>query len=150
MKRLIVSTLAAGLVAIVGCETRSTPGGPGASRPDNRSITGAPKRDTFDIKVPTGTTRIKQGEQKEVDITVERGAELKQDVTVECTKDATGLTVTPAKHTIKASDADTKVRLTIAAAKDAAIGKDKVTVKASSESGAPTSKDFEVEVVGAK
>jgi uncharacterized membrane protein len=134
------------LVASCGCN-KSEPGGPGARSTANKTITGAPKNETFRISAPATSTSIKQGEKKEVDLTVERSKDLRQDVTLSFDAPK-GVKVTPSTYTVKASDSDTKVRVTVEATKDAPVGEADVHVTAKPETGAATTADFKINVKG--
>jgi hypothetical protein len=156
MARLWIGFAAVFCFAFVGCaESKSPPGGPGAkrvvtsARDQGAHATNVPvnKPATFKIEAP-GSATLKQGEQKKETITIDRGKELKEDITVKVATEAKGVTVTPAAHTIKASDADTKFDVTVVAAADAAIGKHDVDVSATTGEGPATSTKFTVEVKG--
>lgn len=147
--RNIYSILAVGILVISsGCGSKSEPGGPGAKAPHNQNpVTGTPKHETFKISVPSTATTLKQGEEKEVTIEVERSSDFKQDVTLTLKGDK-GVTVTPATAVVKASSSDTKVKAMVAAAADAPIGDATVHVLAKPETGDSTSADFKVNVKG--
>jgi flagellar basal body rod protein FlgF len=135
------------LVLCAGCN-ESEPGGPGAKTTYNRNpVTLTPKKETFRISAPTTTTILKQGEQKEVNVTVERSSDFKQDVTMTFKGDK-GVTVTPETDTVKASSSDTKVKVMIGADKDAPVGEATIHIIAKPESGDSTSADFTVNVKG--
>ena len=136
------------LMVCLGCN-QSEPGGPGARRTDNKNpVTGAPKNETFRISAPAMETSVKQGEEKEISISVDRSKDFKQDVTLTLKPDK-GITVTPSSTTVKAEDKDTKVKVKVAADKEAPIGEATVHVTAEPESGESTSADFKVNVKGA-
>src|SRR5205807_6204187 len=132
MRRLLVACLAVSLVSAWGCSNKSSSGGPGATHPDNKKITGGPKNETFTVKAPATTTSLKQDEQKEVKISVDRSKDLKQDIKVTLSANDKGIILTPSTHTVKASegDLDTSFNIGIKAAKDAKVGEYVVTVKA--------------------
>ena len=172
MKKLLVAGLMMSLSTLLGCGTRSEPGGPGASASatssstggttsrqsgyhgpgttePNRDIVGKPKNDTFDIKVPALATTIKQGESKEVAVTVERSKDFKEDVTLKATTQDKGLTVSPSTHTVKSTEADTQVKFTVSATKEATVGEHTITITGTPTTGAPTSIGLKVNVKGA-
>src|SRR5439155_16886639 len=91
-----------GLVALVGCNT-SPPGGSGGSRGTAGSGGGTSRSATFNIKAPTLSTSLRQGETKEVEITVDRGKDFHDDVSLKFDAPA-GLKVDPATTTVKAGD----------------------------------------------
>jgi uncharacterized membrane protein len=149
MKRACVVLLTSALTVFLGCSNKSEPGGPGARRTDNKSpITGAPKNETFRVSIPVVEPTVKQGEQKEVDVAIDRSKDFKQDVTLTFKADK-GITVTPATHTIKANDKDTTVKVKVAADKDAPVGDAVVHVTAKPETGDSTATEFKVSVKGA-
>jgi len=114
----------------------------------HRDILGKPKNDTFDLKAPSLATKVKQGESKQVTITVERSNDFKEDVTLKAMTSDKGLTISPSTAMVKASDANTDVKFTVTVTKEAAIGEHTITVTASPSKGAPTSVSFKVDVTG--
>jgi hypothetical protein len=148
MKRVLTVLALSVLCGSLGCNN-SEPGGPGARSPRNENpITGAPKNDTFKIEAPMMETGLKQGEQKEVELTVDRSKDFKQDVTLTFKSDK-GITVTPSSATVKASSKDTKVRVMVEVDKNAPIGEAKIHVTGKPETGDSTSAEFTVKVKGA-
>src|SRR5438105_8450063 len=133
MKKLLAGFLCTALAMSFGCnENKSTPGGPGASTP------GKAGRDTsFTINPPSTTTSIKQGDDKEVTIAINRGKDFKQDVKISLSTEQKGITVTPDPAELKASDKATELKFHVKADKDAAIGEHTITVKATPETGSP-------------
>ena len=147
MKKRCAILIVSAFVVALGCN-KSEPGGPGAKKADNKSVvTGAPKHETFRISAPATTTTLKQGEKKEIDVTVDRSSDFKQDVTLAFKGDS-GVTVTPSSATVKASDRDTKVKVTVAADKDASIGEATIHVTATPQTGESTQANFKVNVQG--
>jgi uncharacterized membrane protein len=102
-----------------------------------------PKDEEFSVTVPTSNT-VKQGANKTVTVSLNRGAYFKRDVRLEIQTE--GISVTPTNVLIKASESP-DVRLQIAVAKDAALGEYRVTVRATPEAGDPTATAFTVKVV---
>jgi uncharacterized membrane protein len=153
MKRLAAIVLAGSVILAFGCN-KSEPGGPGASGRSQgehtpKSMTGGAKGATFMLSAPSTTTHLKQGESTKVDVKVDRGSDLKEDITVTFKpENAKGITITPDSHTLKASDKDTKVEVTVTAAPDAAIGDDTIRVTGKAEEGPETHADFKVSVKG--
>jgi uncharacterized membrane protein len=147
MKKRCAILIVSAFVVTVGCN-QSEPGGPGAKKADNKNVvTGSPKNETFRISAPATTTTLKQGEKKEIDVTVDRSSDFKQDVTLAFKGDS-GVTVAPSSATVKASDKDTKVKVTVAAEKDAPIGEATIHVTARPQTGESTQADFKVNVKG--
>jgi uncharacterized membrane protein len=155
MKRLWV-VLGLGLALFVGCENKSTPGGPGATRSAtspsgsaSRSSTANPvagtPEHTFRLEAPALATSLKQGESKTIKISISRGKNFAQDVKLAFTGAPMGVKVTPAEHDLKASAND--VQVTIEAAKDAALGEHTITVTGTpTKEGAETSMTFKIDV----
>src|SRR5262249_4547441 len=131
MKKLLASVVAVGLAFAIGCENKSPPGGPGATG-DNKT---ADRAATFKINRPNSVP-LKQGEDKEIRIAVDRGKDMKEDVTL--TFDTPkGLHVKPDKITIRAADKEAAVK--VHADKDAALDKNTITAKATPAKGQATS-----------
>ena len=148
MKKACAVLIASALMVFSGCN-QSEPGGPGAKRADNKNpVTGAPKNETFRVSAPTMETTVNQGEEKEVEISVDRSKDFKQDVILTFKGDK-GVTVTPSSATVKASDKDTKVKVKVVAEKDAPVGEAVMYVTAKPEIGDSTSAEFKINVKGA-
>jgi len=96
----------------------------------------------FSITVPTSVT-LKQGASAAIDITLNRGAYFKRDVQLYINTD--GISVMPSYVVIKASD-KAEMKFQIAAARDAAIGEYRVSVKGIPETGDTASTVFTVKV----
>jgi hypothetical protein len=143
MKKLVGAFLCMALAVSFGCNNKSAPGGPGAGGTGK-----AARDDSFTFTVPSTTTTLKQGEAKDITIAVKRGKDFKQDVTLAATSEGKGVTVTPNPAELKASDSVTDLKFHVEAAKDAAIGEHKVTVKATPQTGSATEKTFNVKVTG--
>ncbi|SRR5579875_3695908 len=124
MKRIYVGLAAAALAAFLGCEgTKSTPGGAGVT---NRGTGGAKvpsvgKPDnSFTLSTPTLSTKLKQSESEVVKISIKRGKNFDQDVSLRFEGLPKGVSVEPASPTIKHGEDEAKV--TVKAADDAALG----------------------------
>ena len=101
----------------------------------------------FKIHVPTFDMKVKQGETQTITIKLRRGESFKQDVTLEIKlSTGEGITIDPDKVVVKASDKP-DVQLMITVPKDAALGKYKVSVTGTPETGEPTSVKFKVKVI---
>ena len=136
MKKLIAITIMLTMVlAAVSLATDSPKGGSVA------------KGEGFYISVPSFDTKVKQGETQAVDIKIERGESFKQDVKLEIKlSKGEGISVDPAKVTVKASDKpDAQIKITVP--KDAALGEYKVSVTGTPTTGEATSVEFKVKVV---
>ena len=128
---MIVMTLV--LATVSGCQSKSARGG------------GMTKDEGFKISVPALSTSVKQGRTQNVTVSLERGAYFKQDVTLQSETSA-GVSVDPTSVIIKAGDRP-DVQLKITAAQDAALGKYRVSVTGTPETGESTSAVFIVKVV---
>ena len=98
----------------------------------------------FTIASPTRTLLIRQGQTQNVPIALERGDYFKQDVKLQIDTTA-GLSVDPSSVTVKASDSP-DLQLSITAAPNAAIGDYRVSVRATPQTGEPTTAVFIVKV----
>jgi uncharacterized membrane protein len=134
MKKLCACLVAVGLLVFTGCNTSGTGGGP---------ETGG----TFTITGPSNTpeTRVKQGESKPVEISVNRKGGFKEDITFSAKlkeeDKAKGVTLSFEPETLKGSETN-KVTLHIKAADDAAVGEYTATVIAKPAKG--TSQNIDV------
>jgi uncharacterized membrane protein len=147
MKKTCAILIVSALAVTLGCN-QSEPGGPGARKADNKNVvTGSPKEETFRISAPATATTLKQGEKKEIAITVDRSSDFKQDVTLTFKGD-TGVTVTPSSANVKASDKDTKVKVMVAAEKDAPVGETTIHITAKPQTGDSTQAEFKINVKG--
>jgi uncharacterized membrane protein len=133
MKTAISLVLVLTLVTMYGCQSSSKQGG------------GAFKEEGFRIGVPTFTKDVKQGQTANVTVSVERGKYFRQDVKLQI-EASKGISVDPAKVTVKASDKP-DVQIRISADKDAAISEYRVSVMGTPETGESTSTEFSVRVV---
>ena len=88
---------------------------------------------------------VKQGEVQTVAVSLQRGESFKRDVKLEI-KASKGISVDPTNTLVKAS-AKPELQLRVTAAKDASIGEYHVYVKATPDTGEPTSVEFTVKVV---
>jgi len=80
--------------------------------------------DTFKVSVPSVT--LEQGEEKSETITISRGKNFTEDVSLKFEGMPAGVTVDPTAPVLKKSEKEVKV--TIKAAADAALGSSEVTV----------------------
>ena|SRR5438552_3660260 len=145
MRKLTAVLVCTALAVSFGCnQNKSAPGGPGAPGSTTR---GAGKADTFTVNPPSGTTDIKQGQSKEITISVNRGRDFKQNVKLTINTDAKGVMIKPETAELKASDTATSLKFTLEASKDAATGEHTVTVKATPETaGESTQSSFKINV----
>jgi uncharacterized membrane protein len=101
-----------------------------------------PLDEGFSITVPASST-LKQGASTTISISLNRGAYFKRDVHLYINTD--GINVTPSYVLIKASDR-AELKFQITAARDAAIGEYRVSVKGIPETGDKASTVFTVKV----
>lgn len=127
---------------LLGCQDESAPGGPGVT--DGKTVA---EDETFVVQVPSTSVDIKQGEDQEITVTIDRGENFKQMVTLEFTAPA-GLTVTP--KTIEIQPAETEAKVTVAADASATAGDSTITVNATPETGAAVSHEIKVSVNAAE
>jgi uncharacterized membrane protein len=105
----------------------------GVSTPDN----------AFELKLP-GSTGINQGETKTVTVSISRGKNFDQDVKLDFSGAPTGVKVTSANSSLKASEKS--VDVTIAAAADASLGEHTIKVTGTPGTGSGTSGEFKINI----
>ena len=135
MRRLFMAAAVLIAAGLIGCN-QSPPGG--------KTSKDTPRKATFDIKAPPLSTTIKQGDTQTVKLTLDRGKDFKEDVTLSVDAPE-GLKVELDPKTVKASDSET-VTAKVSAAKDAAVGDHTVKVTGKPQTGDSTSVDFKVKV----
>ncbi|MFB3894217.1 MAG: hypothetical protein ACE15C_19605 [Phycisphaerae bacterium] len=131
MRTVVATVLAFGLVGAYGC-TSPQGGGPGTD-------------EGFKIAVPLLPTSIKQGEVKDVSVSLQRGKYFKQDVKVDISA-SKGISVAPSEVTVKAEDKP-QVPFRVTVPKDAALGEYLIYMKGTPQTGQPTSMNMKVKVV---
>jgi len=164
MRTLLAGLLGVSLVAFLGCETKSPPGGPGvrpssATTPPSTPRAAANDRTapqsekpevverstTFRLETPATSTSLKQGEKKEVEIKISRGTNFKENVGLKFTAGAnSGLKVDNPPTELKAGE--NNVRVLIEATKEAALGDHEITVTGTPQTGSPVSVPIKVTV----
>lgn len=143
MNRIVCSGLVVGVLAVVGCENKSPPGGPGAVKPDGTKPTVGTPENSFRVSV--GGMDLKQGESKTVPVSVVRGTSFDQDIKLSVPNPPQGVTVKFDDNVLKASAKE--VHMTIDASADAALGEHKLTLQATpAREGPPTSAEFKIEI----
>jgi uncharacterized membrane protein len=141
MNKLYAGLLGTALLAGVGCHPGTT-GGPGV--PGGKSPMVGMAENTFKLDTPNLSTKVKQGETKEVTIGIDRGKNFDQDVTLKFEGLPKGVTIEPATVTIKHGDKDAKV--TVHAADDAALGESTITADGKPANGNTASNTFKLTV----
>jgi len=102
-------------------------------------------KETFSLKTPTLATSLKQGETKTADISISRGSDFKEDVSLRFSAVPEGITLDPMTPTLKASEDDVKIKVT--AADNAALGDFRIKVIGHPNGGgADADNDFKVTV----
>lgn len=144
MKRILAGCAVAILAACVGCDNKSSSGGPGVSKSDSGRNIISQADDTFSLSVPTLSTSIKQGETKKVTISIKRGKNFAEDVHLKFENVPKGVTFDPASPMIKSSEKEQEI--TIKAADDAAIGDFNVKVAGHPAKGPPAANEFKLKV----
>jgi uncharacterized membrane protein len=156
MKPYAIAALSGLSIALIGCTQESGPGGPGVSNvprstnpanPERSATTTnanvANKADTFTLHVPEINTNVDQGKKEDVTISISRGKQFNQPVKLQF-KAPAGLTVTPSDAVIAGNES--KVKVSVEAAKNAAAGKTNIQVIAVPESGETVSLQLPVQV----
>jgi hypothetical protein len=143
MKNMIFTALFAALIALTGCN-QGTSGGPGAAGPASGQATVGQSEETFSLDVPMLSTKLNQGETVAVSIGIKRGRNMDGDVTLKFEGLPEGVTIKPAKPSIKREDTETK--LTLSAADDASLGDFTVKVMGHPTKGADASNLLKITV----
>jgi uncharacterized membrane protein len=113
MKSLFAGLMVTAVVVLTGCN-QDTPGGPGPTpRTANKPVFGQAD-DAFSLGVPKLSTKLKQGETKDVAISVARGKNFGEDVTLKFTGVPKGVTLDPASPVIRHGDKEAKITLKVA------------------------------------
>ena len=161
------------LAASFGCEG-GTSGGPGATPPPTvNSTTGADRdtrstdpnstnstathanssapnatitqpADSFSMNVPNLATSLKQGETKQVSISLRRGEGFTQNVSLSFAGLPTGVMIDPATVNVKADEAEAK--FSVVAAETAALGDATITVTGHPETGKDSTNTFKISI----
>jgi uncharacterized membrane protein len=130
------------LASCLGCGPSGTPGGPGANGKTNNQLGTA--EETFEIEVPLTGATLKQGESKKVSLSLDRGKNFDEDVTLKFDNVPKGVSIDPATPKIAKGDKETTV--TLKAAEDAAIGDFTVNVSGEPTKGKKATKTLKVTV----
>jgi uncharacterized membrane protein len=125
MKKLLTSAVVLSVLALTGCHASNTGGG-------------GPAGGTFKLKGPTGVTAttVKHGGTKDVEITLDKGKDFKEAVTLtaEVEPKDKGVTAEVAPKTVKAGDPN-KATVKVTAKETAADGDYTVTVTGKPDKG---------------
>jgi hypothetical protein len=142
MKSTGVALAALVMIVMVGCN-KGTEGGPGATKPGNKPIVGQPE-EAFSLTVPMTSTKIKQGESKEITIGIKRGKNFDQDVTLKFEGEHKGVAFEPAGPVLKHGETESKIMAK--AADDAAVGDFTVKVIGHPATGVDATNDLKITV----
>lgn len=141
MKRSFAGFLVLGLAAFMGCD-KGTQGGHVATDASARTPVYGQADDTFNLSVPHLATSLKQGETKAVSVSIKRGKNFDEDVTLKFADLPQGVAIDPASPDIK--HGDTEAKLTIKAADDASLGDFTIKVTGHPTKGADASNEFKL------
>jgi hypothetical protein len=141
LRRLAAGAVALSVLVFAGCDKRGGAGGPGATAPDNKPMYGQ-SDNTFNLT--TGSMSVQQGESEKSAITIKRGTNFNQDVTVAFSELPKGVTVDSASHVIK--NGESEVQFTLAAAEDTAPGDYTVKITGHPATGGDATNEFKVSV----
>lgn len=146
MKSSLTVLLVLALVSLTGCD-KGTPGGPGAGSDQKKPLYGEADN-TFDLSVPSNlplnSTTVKQGETAKVVISLKRGKNFDQDVTLKFNELPKGVTIDPAAPIIK--HGETEAKLMVKVADDAATGDFTIKVTGHPSNGPDAEHDFKLAV----
>jgi len=143
MKSFLSLVTAGAVVVFAGCNQQGTSGGPGATKEKTQSTVGQTEN-TFSLSVPTLATPVKQGETKEVKISVRRGKDFTQKVTLSFEDLPKGLTIEPAK--VEVAEGSDEAKISVKADENAAIGDFKVKVIGHPASGPDATNEMKLKV----
>ncbi len=136
------------LLAFTGCNTKSTPGGPGATDQGGKKPLYGEADNTFNLSVPSNmpfmSTTLKQGGTTTVVISIKRGKQFDEDVTLKFDGLPTGVVLDPTSAVIKRDQ--TEANLTLKGADDASLGDFTVKVTGHPTKGTNASSEFKITV----
>lgn len=168
MQKLHLAAVASALIMAIGC-TQGTPGGPGVqnqTKTTERTVestrnpetgravteshtTSKPvvtnSRETFSMSVPVLATSVQQNESKQITISLHRGSDFNEDVSLRFSAIPEGVTITPASPMIKGSESEAKIDVTA----DAAAPVGEFTVKVTGhpmKNGMDAENEFKINV----
>lgn len=145
MKSFYVGMLVAALAVFTGCDGKSTSGGPGATNGGTKKGTSIGQPDnSFKLDTPNLATKLKQSESQVVTISIKRGKNFDQDVTLKFDNLPQGVSVDPASPTVKHGENETKVNFK--AANDAAVGTFTVKVMGHPKEGPDATSELKLDV----
>jgi len=143
MKLITSAVLITALAILSGCN-RGIAGGPGVVGKTTTKLAFTESDDTFNLSVPFLPAAIKQGERIATEISIKRGKNFDEDVTLKFTSLPRGVMLEPSPAIIKHGDEDAK--LTLRASSDAALGDFTIYVTGHPTKGADASIGFKISV----
>jgi hypothetical protein len=143
MKSFLSLVTAGAVMVFAGCNQQGTSGGPGATKEKTQSTVGQTEN-TFSLSVPPLATSVKQGETKEVKISVKRGKNFNQKVALSFEDLPKGVTLEPAK--VEVAEGNDETKLSVKADDSAAIGDFKVKVIGHPASGPDATNEMKLKV----
>src|ERR1700722_6004290 len=144
MKRLMACLCVAGLVACTGCNSSPT-GGRTETNTTNPNRPSSSTKETFKLKAPEMATKVEQGTSKTFKISISRGADFKDDVTLKAESSDPKLHADLEPKAFKGSE-NKDVEVTVKADPEAKLGKQTITITGTPAAGEPTSVAAEVDV----
>lgn len=120
--RIVLTSLVVAALAVVSFAGFGAPVATGDPAP---ALAGGGADDSFTMTVDPGKMDLNQGAKKDIKVSVKRGKNFKDKITVTF-KTKEGVTVDPAKKELGGED--TSFNATVTAAKDAATGKHEVVI----------------------
>ena len=142
MTRLLTTFLLATLAAAAGCDKGGTAGGPGASSPPAKPPLSGQPDETFNLTAPS--LSMKQGEAAPGAVSIKRGMNFDQDVTLAFEGLPAGVTLDPAKPVLQTKN--TEAKFTLTAGDGAAPGEYAVKVSGHPAKGGDAASQFTLTV----
>ena len=128
---------------LLGCN-QETPGGPGAAtQTENKPMLGQADG-TFVLSVPLISTSLKQGETKSASVTIKRGKNFDEDVTLKFSNIPKGVSLDPESQVIKHGATEAKFK--IVAANSAALGDFDLVMSGHPSKGADSTSAFKITI----
>lgn len=150
MRSRYAALLGTAVLLSLGC-SESRPGGPGVvTAPPQSTTTTAlkpvlgPEENTFSLSTPVLSTHLKQGQSETGTISVSRGENFDEDVTLSFSGLPQGVTIEPMSAMIRHGDKEAQV--TFHAAADAALGDFTIDVMGHPAQGADAHSKFKLSV----
>lgn len=131
------------MILLAGCN-QGVPGGPGTTNQSSKKPPFGEAVNTFDLSVPMLPTTIKQGERIDTSISIKRGKNFNEDVTLKFTGLPKGLKLDPSPAVIKHGDEEVKLQLM--ASNDASLGNFTLLVTGHPVKGADALINFKITV----